>query len=75
MFNPTLIVIDAFINELRLMYERTYTTLEPSYPGIISFAAQLALETIATSDATYHDGQSHNHGHAGRAGNSARPAH
>ena len=32
MFNPTLIVIDAFINELRLMYERTYTTLEPSYP-------------------------------------------
>jgi len=56
MFNPTLIVIDAFINELRLMYERTYTTLEPSYPGIISFAAQLALETIATSDATYHDG-------------------
>ena len=33
------------------MYERTYTTLEPSYPGIISFVAQLALETIATSDA------------------------
>ena len=55
MFNPTQIVIEAFINELRLMYERTYSTLEPSYPGIISFAAQLALETIATSDATYHD--------------------
>ena len=55
MFNPTLIVIDAFIKELRLMYERTYTTLEPSYPGIISFAAQLALEIIATSDAAYHD--------------------
>jgi hypothetical protein len=55
MFNPTLIIIDAFIKELRLMYERTYSTLEPSYPGIISFAAQLALETIATSDAAYHD--------------------
>ena len=55
MFNPTQIVIEAFINELRLMYERTYSTLEPSYPGIISFAAQLALQTIATSDATYHD--------------------
>jgi len=55
MFNPTLVVIDAFIKELRLMYERTYSTLEPSYPGIISFAAQLALETIATSDAAYHD--------------------
>src|SRR5262245_30129967 len=55
MFNLTLVVIDAFIKELRLMYERTYSTLEPSYPGIISFAAQLALETIATSDAAYHD--------------------
>ena len=55
MFNPTLIVIEAFINELRAMYERTYSTLEPSYPGIISFIAQLALETIATSDAAYHD--------------------
>ena len=55
MFNPTLIVIEAFINELRAMYERTYSTLEPSYPGVISFIAQLALETIATSDAAYHD--------------------
>ena len=55
MFNPTLIVIEAFINELRLGYERIYSTLEPSYPGIVSFAAQLALETIATSDAAYHD--------------------
>ena len=32
-----------------------YSTPEPSYPGIISFIAQLALETIATSDAAYHD--------------------
>jgi hypothetical protein len=51
MFNPTLIVIEAFIRELRSMYERTYGILEPDYPGIISFAAQLALENIATSDA------------------------
>src|SRR5215472_13942284 len=55
MFNATLIVIEAFIRELRTMYERTYTTLEPDYPGIISFVAQLALENIATSDAAYHD--------------------
>jgi len=55
MFNPTLIVIEAFIRELRTMYERTYTILEPNYPGTLSFAAQLALETIATSDAAYHD--------------------
>ena len=55
MFNPTLVVIEAFIRELRTMYERTYGMLEPGYPGTISFVAQLALENIATSDAAYHD--------------------
>ena len=55
MFNPTLILIEAFIGELRTMYERTYGILEPNYPGILNFAAQLALENIATSDAAYHD--------------------
>ena len=55
MFNPTLIVIEAFIRELRTMYERTYGILEPNYPGILNFVAQLALETTATSDAVYHD--------------------
>jgi hypothetical protein len=55
MFNPTLIVIEAFIRELRTMYDRTYGTMEPGYPGVISFVAQLALENIATSDAAYHD--------------------
>ena len=55
MFNPTLIVIEAFIGELRTMYERTYGMLESGYPGILNFVAQLALESIATSDAAYHD--------------------
>jgi hypothetical protein len=55
MFNPTLVVIEAFIRELRTMYERTYGMLEPGYPGTISFDAQLALKNIATSDAAYHD--------------------
>jgi len=55
MFNPTQIVIEAFVDELKSMYERTYGVLEPSFPGIISFVARLALENIATSDAAYHD--------------------
>src|SRR5215831_5814731 len=55
MFNPTQIVITAFVRELREMYSRSYGTLEPGFPTIISFAAQLALENIATSDAPYHD--------------------
>jgi hypothetical protein len=29
--------------------------MEPLYPGLISFVAQIALENIATSDAAYHD--------------------
>jgi len=55
MFNPTQILIESFASELRSMYDRTYGILEPSYPGIISFVAGLALENIATSDAAYHD--------------------
>ena len=55
MFNPTKIVIEAFVGELQVMYERTYGVLEPSYPGIIGFVGRLALENIANSDAAYHD--------------------
>jgi hypothetical protein len=55
MFNPMQIVIATFVRELREMYDRSYGTLEPGFPGVISFVAQLALENIATSDAPYHD--------------------
>jgi len=55
MFNPTEIVVEAFVHELRQMYERIYGLLEPSYPGIIGFVGRLALENIANSDAAYHD--------------------
>src|SRR5215831_8652899 len=55
MFNPTQIVIEAFVSELKLTYERTYGLLEPSYPGVIEFVARLSLENIAGSDAAYHD--------------------
>ena len=55
MFNPTQIVINAFEEELGKAYAATYTNLEPSYPGIISYVANMALELIANSDAPYHD--------------------
>ena len=55
MFNPIQIVIEAFVSELKLTYERTYGLLEPSYPGVIGFVARLSLENIAGSDAAYHD--------------------
>ena len=55
MFNPTEIVIDAFVAELKTMYHRVYGRLEPDYPDIIGFIGRLALENIANSDAPYHD--------------------
>jgi hypothetical protein len=44
MFNATLMVIEAFIRELQTTYERTYSTTEPGYPGVISFVAHLLLK-------------------------------
>jgi hypothetical protein len=55
MFNPTGLVIDAFVRELQSMYTSTYGMLEPSYPEIIAFVGRLSLENIANSDAPYHD--------------------
>jgi hypothetical protein len=55
MFNPTAVVIDAFVDQLRKGYISTYTTLEPDYPGMIAYVGHMALELIANSDAPYHD--------------------
>jgi len=54
-FNPTELLIDAFVERLQQDYRRTYGVLEPSYPGIIAWAGHMALESIANSDALYHD--------------------
>jgi len=54
-FNPTELVINAFVESLQQDYRRTYGVLEPSYPGIIAWAGHMALESIANSDALYHD--------------------
>lgn len=55
MFNPTAVVIEAFVAELKQAYIGTYTNLEPDYPGIIAYVGHMALELIANSDAPYHD--------------------
>jgi hypothetical protein len=55
MFNPTQIVIEAFVDQLQMTYRRIYGLLEPGYPDIIGFIGRLALENIANSDAPYHD--------------------
>lgn len=55
MFNPTQIIIEAFVAELQAKYERIYGLLEPSFPGVMGFIGRLSLENIANSDAPYHD--------------------
>ena len=55
MFNPTQIVIQAFVEQLKDKYRLIYGVLEPANPDIISFVGRLALENIANSDAPYHD--------------------
>ncbi len=55
MFNPTTIVIDAFVSKLQDSYHRTYGNLKPDYPSMIAYIGRMALEKIANSDAPYHD--------------------
>lgn len=55
MFNPTELLIDAFVDRLQQAYWHTYSNLESSYAGIIGWAGHMALENIANSDALYHN--------------------
>jgi hypothetical protein len=55
MFNATEILIDAFVEQIREGYRRTYGCLKNDYQDIIAWAGNMALENIANSDALYHN--------------------
>lgn len=55
MFNTANLLIDTCVQRLHQNYWRTYGRLEPDYVGILGWAACMALENIANSDALYHD--------------------
>lgn len=55
MFNPTAIVIDAYVRRLQDTYARVFGSMESEYTGIIGFVGRMALENIANTDAAYHD--------------------
>ena len=55
MLNPTALMLDAFVERLNEAYRHTYGHLEPQYATIIGWAAHMALEHIANSDALYHN--------------------
>src|SRR5882757_2482471 len=55
MFNPTEIVIQAFVQHFQHIYGKIYGVFEPTYRAIIGFVACLPLKIIADGDAAYHD--------------------
>jgi hypothetical protein len=48
-------MIDGFVENIQAGYRRNYGGLKPDYADIIGWAANMALENIANSDALYHN--------------------
>jgi hypothetical protein len=55
MFNATELLINAFVQQLKAGYRKTYGNLKNDYGDIIAWAGGMSLENIANSDALYHD--------------------
>lgn len=55
MFDPTRLIINAFIERLEESYTDIYGSMEEGYPEMITFIGKMALENIANCDAAYHD--------------------
>lgn len=55
MFDPTEILINHFVQQIREGYRRTYGGWKSDYSDIIGWAGAMALENIANSDALYHN--------------------
>jgi len=55
MFNATELMIDAFMKNLVGAFTRNYGYSHPVEEGILAWVGAMALESIATSDALYHD--------------------
>lgn len=55
MVNFQQMIIERFVQELKIAYQQTYNLLEPQYANTLEWTGRLALENIANSDALYHD--------------------
>lgn len=55
MLNPNKILCNAFVAELRSNYAQAYGGLQPDYADIIAWVGNMGVETIANSNALYHD--------------------
>ncbi|HEY9603112.1 MAG TPA: Npun_R2479 family HD domain-containing metalloprotein [Allocoleopsis sp.] len=55
MFNPTKVIINACVERLQAGYRQIYGSLKPAHADILGRVGNMALETIANSDAPYHN--------------------
>ncbi|MCC7117833.1 MAG: hypothetical protein IT310_04850 [Anaerolineales bacterium] len=55
MINWQALTIDMFVEQLRVVYERTYGDIDKNCGRVVAWSGRLALENIANSDALYHD--------------------
>lgn len=55
MFNPTKLMIEAFVPELKAGYYSAYGGQNPNFAEIIAWVGNMALENIANSNALYHN--------------------
>jgi len=55
MINWQELTINMFVEELRLVYKRTYGDVDETLGRIVTWCGRLALENIANSDALFHD--------------------
>ncbi|NET36281.1 MAG: metal-dependent phosphohydrolase [Cyanothece sp. SIO1E1] len=55
MLNPTKVVIRAIVECLQAGYRNTYGGIKPDYADVIGWVANIALESLAQSNALYHN--------------------
>jgi len=54
-YNPTQVVIDGFLKEVRSQYSKMFGDLKINYAQVAEWAGGMALEIIANTDALYHN--------------------
>jgi len=55
MINWQELTIDMFVEQLRMVYQRTYGDVDTTFGRIVVWCGRLVLENISNSDALYHD--------------------
>ncbi len=57
MLNSTLIMANAFGDQMETNYRQMFGSSEPAYAELLNTAGRLTIEIIATSDALYHNAE------------------